>query len=180
MTLVKTPRLCLRPIEEPDWEAVHRYSIDPDVIRHVAWGPNSEEHSREFVRWAAALWRDAPHMNEHFAVVRQDDGRLIGSCNLGLTEGDRQGEIGYAFARDAWGQGYATEAADALLRRGFGELGLHRVHATCAPENIGSIRVLEKIGMRREGLLLEHKWQRDHWRDSCLYAILGREWRARP
>ena len=60
---------------------------------------------------------------------------------------------------------------------GFGELGLHRIFATCDPRNIGSRRVLEKAGMQCEGILREHKWQKGEWRDSCLYAMLEHEWR---
>jgi len=72
---------------------------------------------------------------------------------------------------------YATEAARALLTFGFGQLRLHRIFATCDPANTASARVLEKIGMQREGLLREHEWVKGRWRDSFLYAILDHEWK---
>jgi GNAT superfamily N-acetyltransferase len=73
-------------------------------------------------------------------------------------------------ARHAWGRGYATEAAAALLAFGFDEAGLHKISATCDPENIGSSRVLQKIGMRQEGRLQDHLLVRGQWRDRLLYA----------
>jgi [ribosomal protein S5]-alanine N-acetyltransferase len=71
---------------------------------------------------------------------------------------------------DHWGQGYASEAAAAILHFAFASLGLHRVQATCRPENVASARVLEKIGMVEEGLLRDHIRIRGRWHDSLLYA----------
>ena len=76
-------------------------------------------------------------------------------------------------------RGWATEAAGLLLRFGFNDLRLHRIAATCDPRNVASARVLEKIGMLYEGRLREALLIRDGWRDSSVYAILDREWRAR-
>jgi RimJ/RimL family protein N-acetyltransferase len=70
-----------------------------------------------------------------------------------------------------------TEAARAVLRFGFTELKLHRIFATCRPANIGSARVLEKLGMQREGHFRQHRWMKGAWHDSYLYAILDHEWR---
>jgi ribosomal-protein-alanine N-acetyltransferase len=67
-----------------------------------------------------------------------------------------------------------------LLEFGFAELGLHRVFATARPPNVASWRVLERIGMRREGHLVRHRWMKGTWHDSYLYAILEDEWRALP
>ena len=88
-----------------------------------------------------------------------------------------EGWIGYSLNRKFWGQGYATEAAEALVKFGFGQLNLHRIFATCDPFNVASARVLEKAGMQREGHFRQHKWVKGKWRDSLLYAILDCEWR---
>lgn len=101
------------------------------------------------------------------------DGDLVGS--VGLTVRSREngrGELGYALRRDRWGSGLTTEAAAAVLAFAFGPAGLARVEATCRPENSGSRRVLEKIGMQREGLLRSHVVVRGERRDSLLYAAL--------
>jgi ribosomal-protein-alanine N-acetyltransferase len=102
---------------------------------------------------------------------------LLGSCGLDVIS-EHEASLGYGVAPAYWGRGYVTEAARALVAAGFRELRLHRVTATCQPENTGSARVLEKLGMTREGHLRRHVWQRDRWRDSYLYAVLEDEWPA--
>jgi len=176
-TPLHTRRLTLRDFREADWQAVHRYAVDPEVVRYMAWGPNTEAETQEFVR--RTLEHQAAEPRRHFglAVTLNPDGRLIGACNITAAgTDDRGGYIGYVLRRDHWRQGYATEAARALLGFGFGSLGLHRIIATCDTDNGASARVMEKAGMRREGRLLEHKWIKGRWRDSFLYAILDREW----
>ena len=75
-----------------------------------------------------------------------------------------------------WGRGYAVEASRVLLDFAFNTLGLHRVWGKCHSANGASARVMEKLGMTREGTIREHVWMRDHWRTSYLYGILDREW----
>jgi [ribosomal protein S5]-alanine N-acetyltransferase len=102
--------------------------------------------------------------------------RLIGWCALAVTSHKHhEAELGYALNRQHWGQGYIPEAARVLLTFGFTTLGLHRVFATCHPENQASEHVLQKLGMRKEGYLRENKWSKDAWRDSLLYALLAAE-----
>ena len=87
--------------------------------------------------------------------------------------------LGYCFARAAWGQGYASEAAHLIVGFGFESLGIHRVWAECDSENAASLRVLDKLGMRREGLFMHNCQIRGEWRDTALYAILEDEWKGR-
>jgi RimJ/RimL family protein N-acetyltransferase len=120
--------------------------------------------------------QEQPCLEYNFAVVLKRENRLIGSCSIAMSHApSREAELGYNYERAAWGQGYATEAAQAVVAWGFRELGLHRIWATCAPANAGSRRVLEKIGMQREGYLREHRWMKGQWRDSLLYAILEQD-----
>jgi RimJ/RimL family protein N-acetyltransferase len=76
------------------------------------------------------------------------------------------------------GRGYATEAARALLRVAFERYRLHRVCGRLEPRNEGSARVLEKLGMRREALLVENEWVKDEWQSEAIYALLAREWES--
>lgn len=85
----------------------------------------------------------------------------------------RRGALGFVIARQHWGQGYATEAARAVLLLAFTELGLERVEATCRPGNQGSQRVLVKLGMHQEGLLRSHLLIRGHRADSLLFSALS-------
>ena len=173
-----TDRLVLREFDELDWQKVHEYASDPEVVRYMEWGPNTQEETRNFIQRAIAYQQEQPRRNYEFAVVLKTGDLLIGSCGIHVSNPDtREGCIGYCFNRHFWGHGYASEAARALLAFGFNRLNLHRIFATCDPVNIASIRVLEKISMQREGHLREHKWSKGKWRNSFLYAILDHEWR---
>lgn len=171
-----TERLELRDFREEDISAVHRWASDPEVVRFMCWGPNTREHTREFLQRKFAERTGEPRRTWDLAVVRREAGRVIGSVGLRLDEQMQQAALGYCYDQDAWGQGFATEAAREILRFGFEDLGLHRVHASVDTRNGASIRVLDKIGMRPEGRLREHVLQHGEWRDSYIYAILCREW----
>jgi sulfate adenylyltransferase large subunit len=177
--LLTTERLILRDFVEDDWRAVHEYDTDPEVVRYMPWGPNTEQQTKEFIAGAIRQQEEMPRRQYELAVVLRDTNRLIGACGLRLSRPDHHGgDIGYSFNRQFWGQGYATEAARAIIRFGFEQCGLHRIFATCDAQNVASGRVLEKLGMRREGHFLQDKWERQQWRDSLLFAILADEWKA--
>ncbi len=172
-----TDHLLLRGFFGADWQAVHEYASDPEVVRYMEWGPNTEEESRIFVRRAIAGQRQEPRRDCGFAIVLRTEEKLIGGCGVFRSKPDsREGWLGYCLNRRFWGRGYATEAAAALLAFGFRELKLHRIFATCDVANAASARVMEKVGMAREGRLREHKQVKGKWRDSYVYAILVREW----
>ena len=177
--ILTTERLLLRDFVEDDWRAVHEYAVDPEVVRYVEWGPNTEQHTQEFIARTISQQQAEPRRQYELAVVLKDTNCLIGACGLRLSRPEHHGgDFGYCFNRQFWGQGYATEAARAIVRFGFEQCGLHRIFATCDALNVASARVLEKLGMRREGHFLHDKWQRGKWRDSFLYAILVDEWKA--
>lgn len=176
--MIETSRLRLRGFREEDWRAVHAYSVDPEVVRYVPGDPPSEEETREIIRSWMNGQSDCPPRHD-FAVTVPPDDFVIGWCCLRISEGDdRIGELMYVVNRGFWGRGYATEAARGVLSYGFSELKLHRIYATCRSANTASWHALEKLGMRREGLLREHVWIRGQWLDSYLYAILDHEWTA--
>jgi len=174
---IRTPRLLLRDFEPDDWRSVRTYNADPQFVRYLLWGPEDEQGAHAFVDRCLAWAQERPRWRYELAVVRLADGVLVGSCGLDLSSPD-EASLGYGIAPAYWGAGYATEAARALVSAAFQQLRLHRVTATCQPENIASAHVLEKLGMTREGRLRRHDWQRDHWRDSYLYAVLEDEWPA--
>jgi ribosomal-protein-alanine N-acetyltransferase len=175
---IRTPRLVLREFVFDDFEAVDAYAKDPEVARFTEWGPNSALHTLEFIRLSIEAACAEPRTRYTLAVTLPDDGTLIGACELSVEPNHREGSVGYTLRRDQWGNGYATETVRALCEFGFGPLGLHRVCATSDVLNVASWRVMEKLGMKREGHLREHLWLRDRWRDSYLYSVLDREWIA--
>jgi RimJ/RimL family protein N-acetyltransferase len=176
---ITTDRLLLREFRDDDWSAVHEYAVDPEVVRYMPWGPNTEDETRAFIARALAAQADEPRTKYELAVALRGSGRLIGGCGIRIARpADRGGDMGYCLHRGYWGHGYASEAARAIAAFGFERLGLHRVWATCDTENDASARVLEKLGMRREARFREDTRLRGQWRDSYLYAVLEHEWKA--
>jgi [ribosomal protein S5]-alanine N-acetyltransferase len=170
---IKTPRLILRDYVFSDWKAVQEYASDSKVARFMPWGPNSPAQTRIFIKTVREWIQHQPRRMFDVAVLLKSENRLIGGCGIRIKNPEqREADLGYAFHRAYWGNGYATEATKALIDFGFSRLKLHRIWATCDPLNKASARVLQKAGMKREGLLRKNVFQKGAWRDSCLFAIL--------
>ncbi|MFN8594467.1 MAG: GNAT family protein [Thermomicrobiales bacterium] len=181
MVRLTTERLILREFTEADWPALQAIESRPDVARYQSFEPRTAKESRDYVLTAVADADAEPRMTYDLAITLRDGGLLIGRCGLGLSD-ETSGEalLWYTLHPEQWGHGYGTEAARAIVDFAFRELGMHRVCADCDPANVGSWRVLEKIGMRREGHLRESVWIKGAWADSFIYAVLDREWLPRP
>ena len=175
---IETERLILRPIEAGDWRAIHHYASRPEVVRYLPHEPFTEEDAAAFaLRWSEQARLQGDAWPEMLVVVRKDDGRLIGHLPFEVFNAKyRTREIGWVFAPEVHGHGYATEAARAVLQLAFGELDLHRVIATCDPCNEASYRVMEKLGMRREAHFVRDVQIRGEWADEYFYGILEEEW----
>ena len=133
---IETPRLVLRDLADGDGPAVHTYAHDAAVVRYLDWGPNSAEDTPRFLAMARTARDAVPRTAYHLAIVLRSTERLIGGCRIEIRNAaSGNGDIGYVLARDAWGHGYATEAARALVAFGFQALALHRIWATCDVEN---------------------------------------------
>ena len=169
---LRTQRLELRPSASGDRTALLDVFGDPEVMRFV--GERREPLDAE--RLAASQLSVRAHWDEHgfgpLAVVERDSGRLAGEAGLQLLGGSEI-ELTYTFARSAWGRGYATEAAAAVLRWGFDGLLLPRVVAVADPGNHASLRVLEKLGMRPVGT----RWC--YGAEHRAFALTLGEWRRR-
>jgi len=177
--LLTTDRLILREFVERDWPAVLAYQTDPLYLRYYHWTERTEADVRAFVQMFLAQQQAQPRLKFQLAVILKAEEQLIGNCGIRLDEPDgHKANIGYELAPPYWGQGYATEAAQVIVAFGFSELRVHRIEADCIAENIGSVRVLEKLGMRREGHLRENEWIKNRWWDTFLYGLLVDEWRA--
>jgi RimJ/RimL family protein N-acetyltransferase len=178
---LRTERLVLRGLEPGDDEAVHAYRSLPGVARYVPFEPMDRAQIAE--RLAGAWSRRRATVQDGFIVVgleRLDSGELIGDLTLMLMSAEhRGGEIGWLLHPGHGGRGYATEAARAGLGLMFGA-GLHRVVARVDARNIPSLRLCERLGMRREAVLVENEWFKGEWSDEIDYALLDREWARRP
>ena len=146
-----TERLLLRPFREDDVQALYDYSKDEPVGRNAGWKPH--ESLLESADILHLVFLDRPAV---WAIVRREDGRLMGSVGLTTDSARTYGSsrsLGYALGVHYWGQGYMTEAVRAVIRFGFETMGLDVISATCYPDNPASRRVLEKCGFRYEGML---------------------------
>jgi len=172
-----TARLRLRPFDDADGDDVFALHSDASVLRYWDAPPWTERGRSE--RFIAACRRMAEEgTGARPAVVRSSDEAFIGWCSLTRWNPDyRSAALGYCFTEAAWGRGYATEAAGALLRWAFDTLDLNRVQAETDTRNLASARVLEKLGFVREGTLREDCVVNDDVSDSWVYGLLRREWR---
>jgi [ribosomal protein S5]-alanine N-acetyltransferase len=147
---LRTGRLLLRPLEATDLDAMRLVFEDEHVSRYI--GDGSVWSEAAVVLWLSRSRAQlAAQGFASLAAVEVATGRTIGEAGLILLEGGPQVELTLTFARDAWGHGYATEAARAVLAWGFQSLGLKRIVAVVHPQNAASLRVIAKLGMRALG-----------------------------
>jgi RimJ/RimL family protein N-acetyltransferase len=178
-----TERLVLRRVREDDIDRLLEFRNKPDVYR---WLMRTVVDAEAF---RAAWMRTLTEPNDHSTVVELDN-VVIGTAALEVEDAmgqdgaepsrGAQAHVGYILDAAYAGRGYATEIASELLRIAFDELGVHRVYAGCFADNTASVRVLEKVGMRREQHGIKDSWHAElGWIDGYTYAILADEWRAR-
>ncbi|WP_440115550.1 GNAT family N-acetyltransferase [Paenibacillus sp. QZ-Y1] len=172
---LETERLIIRDILETDWESIHIYTSMTEVTQHTAWGPNTEEDTQTYVESVLNTQQIQPREGFELAICLKNEGTLIGGVGLHVME-QTNAEIGYVLHPAYQGKGYAAEAARAMLGFGFNTLGVHRIYAKCRPNNKASEKVMQKIGMQREGLLREHWYYKGKFHDSYLYSMLAKEY----
>ncbi|QTM98859.1 GNAT family N-acetyltransferase [Sediminibacillus dalangtanensis] len=175
---LKGEMLFLRELKRKDWLDVHAYAALPESSSFQPWGPNTEEQSRQYVNQCMQEACVSPRHRYALAITLSGTGEMVGCCELKLRDVvNKTGELSYIVHPKYWGRGIASEASDLMVSYGFCQLGLHRIIATCDPRNKGSKRVLEKLGMKKEGLLRENIKPEMEWRDSLLFSILDSEWK---
>jgi RimJ/RimL family protein N-acetyltransferase len=175
---VRTSRLLLRTLTANDADALRAYRSLPEVARYVPFEPMTPELIAERLqgRWARTRIGEGEGLVVGFERV--DTGELIGDLTLMLMSTEhRGGEIGWLLHPGHSGHGYATEAARVGLGLMF-DAGLHRVVARVDTRNDPSLRLCERLGMRREAVLLSNEWFKGEWTDEVDYALLEDEWAA--
>jgi RimJ/RimL family protein N-acetyltransferase len=148
-----TERLLIRDFDEVDLPDVHAMRCDPEVARFMDFAPETLDESRAWLEGVIFHNRKVPRAAYNLAIVHREDGRVIGWIGIGDSERyPTKGELGFGYMlnRAYWGQGYATEAARAIVSFGFTALGGRRISAWCYADNQASARVLEKAGLRFE------------------------------
>lgn len=174
-----TNRLILREFTENDWPEVLAYQNDARYLRFYPWTKRTLEDVQKFVQMFLDQQTAQPRIKFQLAVTLKANNQLIGNCGIRMDSADaRQADIGYELAPPHWGQGYATEAARALVHFGFTELHLHRIWSWCIAENLASAHVLEKLGLRLEGRMRESEYFKGRYWDTLAFSMLDNEWRA--
>ena len=172
-----TARLRLRAFDDTDANGLFALHSSPYVLRYCDAPPWSERaRAEKFITACRQMAQEGT--GARLAVERNSDRAFIGWCSLTRWNPDyRSASLGYCFHDAAWGHGYATEAAHALLRWAYGTLDLNRVQAETDTRNLASARVLEKLGFVREGTLREDCIVNGEVSDSWVYGLIRREWR---
>jgi RimJ/RimL family protein N-acetyltransferase len=175
---VTTERLHLRPLTLVDAPSLVAYRSIPELCRYVPFEPMDLDTVTARLE---TLWANTEITAEGQALTLGAEligsGELVGDVVLFFrSEADRGGEIGWIFHPDHAGRGYATEAARGLLELAFHGLGLHRVVARVDARNDASLRLCERLGMRREAHLVKSLWFKGEWSSEIDFAILNEEW----
>jgi RimJ/RimL family protein N-acetyltransferase len=176
----ESPRLLMRSFRDSDLEPFLAYRNDPEVFRYQGWDtPFTRQAAAEFIAIMKEGRPGTPGEWLQLAIERKDNAEMIGDIAFHITKtNQRTAYLGYSLARSAWGYGFASEAASKTLDYLFRVLDLHRVVADCDVKNAASIRLLEKLGFRREAHYIESFWlpENGSWGSEYLYAMLQREW----
>jgi RimJ/RimL family protein N-acetyltransferase len=176
---LETERLLIRPFEAGDLEAMQAIHGDPGVAQWLYNEPRTPDETQAHLDRkiaGAALAKEGDWLSA--AATLRETGELVADLALQwVSEEHRCVEVGYIVNPAFAGQGFATEAASAFVRLSFEQFGMHRAIGRVEPRNGGSVRVLEKLGMRREAHFVENEWVKGEWQSELVFAILEREWR---
>lgn len=166
-----TPRLALRALRQSDLRDLYAYASDPEIDRYTPWA-----HYQSISEAQADLDQFIADYDQHglgaWGIEYLNEQRLIGIINISPPHHHHhRTELGFTIARTHWSQGFATEAARAVITFGFEKMKLHRIEAVCLPENLASARALVKAGMQYEGLLHHYQVWRNKPCNLHMYAI---------
>jgi len=170
--ILETVRLRLRkPVLQDAEEIFRKYARDPEVTRYLTRWPNaSVDETRDFIRRHHKAWDEGKSF--HWVIVRKEDDQLLGTITARVT--DHKWELGFVLARSCWDRGYMTGAVKGVVDWALKQQGIYRVWSICDVDNVGSARVMEKVGMQKEGVLRRwsvHPSISPEPRDAYWYAI---------
>ena len=177
---IPTERLILTPLEPGDAVELYTYRSDPEVCRYQSWAPTSLADAQRFIGSLQSVVFDSPGTWFQFGIRLRGTHALVGDIGVHFPPDEpRQAEIGFTLAPSHQGQGLGTEAVNGLLNHLFVSLRKHRVFASVDPDNLRSIKLLKRVGMRQEAHFRESLWFKGKWVDDVVFAILESEWKTR-
>ena len=181
MTNFTTERLTIRPVEIGDKDALFSYRADPGTSKYLSLVPQSVDDVEEFIK-KASREINVPGTWFQFVIIEKVTDQLIGDIGIHFLNTDpenKQVEIGYTLDRNFRGNGYATEALSVIIDYLFNTLNKHRITASVDPTNAASIKLVERLGFRKEGHFIEGLFFQGKWVDNLVYAMLAREWKKK-
>ncbi len=172
-------QLCLRRLRRDDASAVVGYRSLPEVARYQSWESFELADAVRLIENQASVVPNTPGTWLQLALVPHTTGTVIGDCGIHFRADEpQQVELGITLAPSHQGQGYASEALEAVLGYVFGTLHKHRASATTDADNPAASRLFRRLGFRQEGHFIEHVWFKGAWGSEYLFAMLQREWRT--
>lgn len=175
---LKTERINIRPVSLSDKESIFVYRSDPETHKYLSLIPNTVDDVENFIKKASNVI-DVPGTWFQFVIIEQLNNQVIGDIGIHFLDTDpenKQVEIGYTLDRRYRGNGYATEALTVIINYLFTRLNKHRITASIDPINISSIKLIERLGFRKEAHFIESLFFQGEWVDDLVYAMLSREW----
>ena len=171
-----TERLILRKLLPKDYQDMYEYASNENTVRYLAW----ESHrtiafTKNYTKFLQKQYKDGLYYD--WAVTLKSSGKMIGTCGFtSLAPEHQRGEIGYVISPEFWGMGIAKEAAEAVIRFGFEQMDLHRIEAKFIVGNDASERVMQKLGMQKDGVFRDYMFVKGLFRDICFYSITAEEY----
>ena len=179
LPVLVTERLLLRRMEKSDWKDMYEYASDPEVTRYLLWDPHEDPHrTARYLAYVQSRYRAGEFFD--WAVTDRRSGKMIGTCGFTRFNFEaNSAEIGYVLNPRFWHIGIAPEAVRRVMRFGFEELSLHRIEARYMCGNEDSRRVMEKVGMKFEGIARDSMFVKGKFVSVGTCAILADEFFAR-
>ncbi|WP_309721334.1 GNAT family N-acetyltransferase [Armatimonas sp.] len=179
MEILMGERVCLRSLTDTDTQALFSYYSDPEAMRYWAWPAYTEvAQAQKLLTEAQEGSPEAGYLA--WGIAQRTGNALLGTCSLYRIDlNNGRAEIGYLLGRPHWGQGLASEAVVLAIDYAFTTLGLRRLEADIDPRNVGSHKLLERLGFERDGYLRERWCVAGEISDSALYGLLAREWKRK-
>ena len=177
---IQTERLILSPLVREDAAELFGYRSDPETCRYQTWVPGSLDDTQRFIESLQSTPFDTPGTWFQFGIRLRAPRLLVGDIGvLFLPDDSCQAEIGFTLSPGHRGRGFGTEAVNGLINHLFFSLRKHRVFASVDPNNLRSIKLLKRVGMRQEAHFRESLWFKGKWVDDVVFAILESEWKTR-
>ncbi|RAV09195.1 GNAT family N-acetyltransferase [Paenibacillus contaminans] len=172
----ETQRLFLRFFELSDAKVVQELAGNEEVARTTLSIPYPYPDGAA-EKWIETVRQSSEKGDSYaFAIIKKDDGALIGNMSMGVSSKHKRAELAYWIGKPFWGQGYATEAARRIVQFGFEDLELNRIFAAAMTKNPGSYKVMTKIGMKEEGTFPQHVLKWGVYEDLVFYGMMQSEY----